>query len=86
MILGLDTRFGNLLRGFPRWNLDLAVKKSISFREGIGATLSFEFLNVLNHFNPSDPSVNVFSPTSWGVVTGQAIEPRRVNLGLRIFF
>jgi hypothetical protein len=86
MVLGLDTRFGNFLRGFPRWNVDMAVKKTILVREGIGATLSFEFLNFFNHFQPSDPSLNYFAPTSFGMVNGQAIEPRRVNLGLRVFF
>ena len=86
MVLGIDGRFGNFLRGFPRWNFDMAVKKTILFREGIGATLSFEFLNFFNHFAPADPSLNYFAPTSFGVVTGQAIEPRRVNLGLRVFF
>ncbi|MBL8292935.1 MAG: hypothetical protein JNN08_13910, partial [Bryobacterales bacterium] len=65
---------------------DMAIKKTILVKEGIGATLSFEFLNFFNHFNPADPGLNVFSPTSWGVVGGQAIEPRRVNLGLRVFF
>ena len=86
MVLGVDGRFGNFLRGFPRWNMDMAVKKSILVREGIGATLSFEFLNLFNHFAPGDPSLNYFAPTSFGVVNGQATEPRRVNLGLRLFF
>jgi hypothetical protein len=86
MVLGLDGRFGGMLRGFPRWNLDMAVKKTILFKEGIGATLSFEFLNLFNHFAPADPALNYFAPTSFGVVTGQATEPRRINLGLRIFF
>ncbi|MBI1791954.1 MAG: hypothetical protein HYR60_30880 [Acidobacteria bacterium] len=86
MVLGIDGRFGNLLRGFPRWNLDMAIKKTLLVREGIGATLSFEFLNFFNHFAPADPALNVFAPTSWGVVNGQATEPRRVNLGLRLFF
>jgi hypothetical protein len=86
MVLGLDGRYGGFLRGFPRWNVDMAVKKTFLVREGIGATLSFEFLNFFNHFNPADPALNVFSPTNFGVVTGQAIEPRRVNLGLRLFF
>lgn len=86
MVLGLDTRWGNMIRGFPRWNVDLAVKKTILVREGIGATLSFEFLNFFNHFNPADPPVNVFSPNNFGVVSGQSIEPRRINLGLRVFF
>ncbi len=86
MVLGLDGRMGGMLRGFARWNVDMAIKKTINVKEGIGATLSFEFLNFFNHFNPADPGLNVFAPTSWGVVGGQAIEPRRLNLGLRIFF
>ena len=28
MILGVDGRFGSLLRGFPVWNLDMAVRKT----------------------------------------------------------
>ncbi len=86
MVLGIDGRFGAMLRGFPRWNVDMAIKKTVLAREGIGATFSFEFLNFFNHFAPADPGLNVFAPTSWGVVGGQATEPRRVNLGLRLFF
>lgn len=86
MVLGLDGRFGGPLRGFPGWNLDLAVRKSIAFRENMGATLSFEFMNVLNHFQPANPGLNVFNAAGWGVVTGQAIDPRRIEFGLRIFF
>jgi hypothetical protein len=86
MILGVDSRFGGALRGFPTWNLDLAVRKNVFFREGIGATLSFEFINFLNHFQPANPTLNVFSAASWGVVTAQSNAPRRIELGLRIFF
>ena len=57
MILGVDGRFGGMLRGFPGWNLDAAVRKTFRFRESMGATLSFEFINVLNHFQPGNPSL-----------------------------
>jgi hypothetical protein len=86
MILGLDGRFGGMLRGFPGWNLDASVRKTIRFREGMGATLSFEFINVFNRFQPANPSLNVFDAASWGVVTGQANEPRKIEFGLRVFF
>jgi hypothetical protein len=86
MILGTDSRFGNALRGFPTWNLDLAVRKSLSIREGMGATFSFEFINFLNHFQPANPTLNVFSAANWGVVTAQSNAPRRIELGLRFFF
>jgi hypothetical protein len=86
MIVGRDGRPGNPLRGFPMWNIDLAVRKTVQFREGIGAQFNFEFVNVLNHFSPGNPALNVFSPTNWGVVTSQGNEPRRIEIGLRLFF
>ena len=86
MILGVDGRFGGLLRGFPGWNLDASVRKTIRFKETMGATLSFEFINVVNRFQPANPTLNVFDAASWGVVTGQANEPRKIEFGLRIFF
>jgi hypothetical protein len=89
LILGVDTSGGGagVLRGFPTWNLDLAVSKDIRlFHEGVGATFSFQFLNVLNHFQPANPTLSIDSPGSFGVVTGQANNPRQMEFGLRIFF
>ena len=85
-ILGIDGRFGTPLRGFPQWNLDLGVKKNILVRENIGATLIFEFINVLNRFQPGNPGLNIFSSAGWGVVGGQGNDPRKIEFGLRIFF
>jgi hypothetical protein len=88
LILGVDTNGGGagVLRGFPTWNLDLAVSKDIRFREGMGATLSFQFVNVLNHFQAANPALSIDSPATFGVVTGQANTPRQIEFGLRIFF
>jgi hypothetical protein len=87
-ILGLDSNCGGfVLRGLPRWNLDLSVGKSINFwREGMGADLSFQFTNVLNHMVFSNPSLTLTSPTSFGVINGQANTPRQMEFGLRIHF
>ena len=60
--------------------------KDIRIREGIGATLSFQFINVLNHYQPANPSLNLDSPGSFGVITGQAGTPRQMEFGLRLFF
>ena len=30
----------------------------------------FDFTNVLNHMQPSDPALNIFTPGSWGVLGG----------------
>jgi hypothetical protein len=75
-----------VLRGLPTWNLDATLSKDIRVREGIGATLIFQFTNVLNHFQPSNPSLNIDSPQTWGVISGQANTPRQMEFGLRVHF
>jgi hypothetical protein len=86
MVLGLDGRFGGFLRGFPGWSFDLAVRKTMRFRESMGATLIFEFVNLFNRFQPGNPSLNVFDAANFGVVNGQGNEPRKIEFGLRFFF
>jgi hypothetical protein len=93
MILGLDTT-GNgagIIRGFPTWNLDATLSKDIRFNERMGATLLFQFSNLLNHFQAANPSMNIDSPATWGVVTNQAttvggIQSRQMEFGLRLRF
>jgi hypothetical protein len=75
-----------VLRGLPTWNLDATLSKDIRVREGIGATLIFQFTNLLNHFQPSNPSLNIDSPQTWGVISGQANTPRQMEFGLRVHF
>ena len=88
LILGLDTTSGGagVLRGFPTWNLDATFSKDIRANERFGATLLIQFTNVLNHFQASNPSLNIDSPQTWGVVTGQANTPRQLEFGLRVHF
>lgn len=92
LILGVDTTDGGagVLRGLPTWNLDMAISKDfkISFRgrEGMGLTFNAEFSNMLNHFQPSNPSVNIDTPNSFGVISSQANTPRQIEFGLRLHF
>ncbi len=92
-ILGVDTSDGGagVLRGFPTWNLDATVSKDIRATEKIGATLLFQFTNILNHFQPANPTLNIDSPQTFGVVTNQATstngtQARQMEFGLRIRF
>jgi hypothetical protein len=98
-ILGYDTSCGGYgnLRGLPIWNLDASLSKNIFVaREGrIGATLSFQFTNVLNHFQPANPSsLALTSPTTFGRITASSASgtttvgntPRNVEFGLRVHF
>jgi hypothetical protein len=88
-VLGFDTNcgaYGNI-RGLPTWNLDAQIIKDIAlYKERVGATMFFTFTNILNHFQPSGPSLSLTSPTTFGQITGQANTPRQLELGLRIRF
>jgi hypothetical protein len=87
-VLGLDTNCGGAgnIRGFPRWNMDAAISKDFRFKERVRITASLQFVNILNHFQPADPSLNLGSPQSFGVVTDQVYGPRQTEFGLRISF
>ena len=88
-VLGFDTScggFGNI-RGLPSWNLDATVAKDIGIhRERVGATLIFQFTNLLNHMQPGNPSLSLTSPTSFGTITTQSNSPRSMEFGLRVHF
>jgi hypothetical protein len=88
LILGLDTNAGGagVIRGFPTWDLDATASKDFHVAERFAATIIIQANNVLNHFQPSNPSLNIDSPQTWGVVTGQANTPRQMQFGLRIHF
>ncbi|MBI1766729.1 MAG: carboxypeptidase regulatory-like domain-containing protein [Acidobacteria bacterium] len=88
LILGLDHRGGGngVLRGLPTWNLDLSVSKDIHFTERVGMSFLAQFANVLNKFQPSDPSMNLDSPQTFGYINGQANSSRQIEFGLRIHF
>lgn len=92
-ILGIDTNSGGagVIRGFGFWNLDATVSKDFKATERIGATLSFQFVNVLNHFVPADPTTNIDTLATFGVVTNQFTTPngaqsRSMEFGLRLRF
>ena len=77
-----DTQFNNLRRD-PTENLDLSALKAFPIRESMHFELRFESFNVTNRVTFSAPNV---SPTSsaFGTITGQANQPRRVQIGARL--
>jgi hypothetical protein len=92
-ILGLDTGSGGAgaIRGFGFWNLDATITKDFRATERIGATVTIQVVNVLNHFVPADPSGNLDSQGNFGVVTNQFTTPnggqsRAMEFGLRLRF
>ena len=89
-ILGIDTSCGGYgnLRGLPTWNVDAQALKDIAvWKDGkAGATLSFQITNVLNHMQPSNPTLTLTSPTTFGRITGQSNTPRNMEFGVRVHF
>jgi hypothetical protein len=74
------------LRALPRWNMDFSLLKRFAVTERQRLEVSAEFLNLFNVVNFNNPSLNLNSPTNFGVFTSQANTPRRVLLGLKYSF
>ena len=79
-LLGIDTRTGGagILRGLPRWNLDLGITKDTRFTERIGAQLFVQAFNVFNHMEWADGAgdgsgfaYNLQNPANFGVLSSQ---------------
>jgi hypothetical protein len=89
-IVGYDTSCGGggFMRGLPTWNLDGQLLKDIGvWKEGkVGATLSLQVTNVLNHMQPGAPSLSITSPTTFGRINTQANTPRNMEIGIRVHF
>jgi hypothetical protein len=87
-ILGIDKRDGGLgpIRGLPYWNMDLSVRKRIRITERVNTEAQFLFLNLFNHNQFGNPTLDLSDPTSWGVITSQANSPRQMEFGLRLSF
>jgi hypothetical protein len=89
-IVGYDTSCGGYgnMRNLPQWNVDAQALKDIGiWKEGrVGATLSFQITNVLNHMQPGSPSLSITGPTTFGRITSQANTPRNMEFGLRVHF
>ncbi len=97
-VLGVDSNQSGagVIRNFPTWNLDMTLSKDIMVRERFGATFTFQFVNLLNHFQPAlstaaTPTLNITSPQTFGNITAQYTTPngaqsRWMEFGLRLRF
>jgi hypothetical protein len=85
-ILGLDEKDSGagVIQGLPYWNMDLSIRKSLRIWEK--ATMEFSAIspNVFNHLVFANGSMTLSSNANWGEVTGQANNPRQIQLGVRV--
>lgn len=89
---GFGTDFGNSATGIAdgpgQANLDLAISKSMNFhwpREKSSLTFRAESYNALNHPQFANPDSNYTSPT-FGVISSTSVNPRIVQLALKLAF
>jgi len=85
-ILGIDTKNPGVgpIVGLPYWNMDLQVKKRFKVWESANIELSTIFLNVLNHNQFADPTLDISNPAGFGVINHQANGPRQIEFGVRV--
>jgi hypothetical protein len=73
-------------RSYPRWNMDAAVSKTIPLTERFKLGFGMQAVNVFNHMDFNDPSLDVSNIKKFGVTTGQYSSPRFLNLNVRVDF
>ncbi len=70
----------------PLFNIDASMFKTITIKEHYKVQFRAEGLNVTNTVLFASPTLNVNSPSTFGVITSQTNFPRLIQLGARITF
>jgi hypothetical protein len=90
LILGLDKNSGGYgqFYGLSYWNMNLGVKKNIRLTERFNTEFSFNFVNVFNHNQFLDPTLNISAqnPTTFGQLSTEGTTPRTIEMGIRVNF
>ncbi len=87
ILISQDTRHGRgVLRGLPRWNVDLSIGKKTTVTESLRMVFALDLINAFNHVEFNDPSLSLLNPAAFGVLSSQFAGPRALQFGLRIEF
>lgn len=73
-------------RSYPRWNMDAAISKTVPLTERWKLGFGLQAVNVFNHMDFNDPTLDVSNIKKFGVTTGQYSSPRFLNLNVRVDF
>jgi hypothetical protein len=88
LILGLDGNTGGFgqFRGLSYWNMNLGVKKNVRLTERFNVEASFNFINVFNHNQFLDPTLNIAgqNPLTFGQLSTEGTNPRTIEFGIRV--
>jgi hypothetical protein len=89
-ISGGGTIFGNLgrniLRGPDQQDFDIALAKTVPLTERVRLNFRWEVFNLFNRSNFANPSNNVSSPSTFGVISGLTVNPRIMQYALKLQF
>ncbi len=82
--------FGNSAIGTERapgfFNVDVSIGKSFQIMEGHSLQFRAEMYNLPNMTMFSPPARDISSPATFGLISGQANNPRNIQLGLKYIF
>jgi len=82
---GTNPRTLSNLRGFPYYNEDVSLYKDTHFGETKYVRIEAEAGNIFNRFDFCNPETTI-TDASFGVTSTQCNIPRRIQIGLQIFF
>ena len=89
-VSGGGTIFGslgrNILRGPDKRVGDIAVIKTTPLTERVQLIFRWEVFNVLNRPNFANPSNDVSTPSTFGVISGLTVNPRIMQYALKLQF
>jgi hypothetical protein len=89
-VSGGGTIFGNLgrniLRGPDQQDFDIAVIKTTPLTDRIKLTFRWEIFNLLNRSNFANPSNDVSTPSTFGVISALTVNPRIMQYALKLQF
>jgi Carboxypeptidase regulatory-like domain len=87
---GGGTVFGNLgrniLRGPDQQDFDIAAIKTTPLTERVKLIFRWEIFNVLNRPNFANPSDDVSTPSTFGVISALTVNPRIMQYALKLQF
>ena len=76
----------NILRGPDQQDFDIVIAKTTPLTERARLILRWEVFNLFNRSNFANPSNDVSSPSSFGVIRGLTVNPRIVQYAVKLQF
>jgi len=84
--LGNAPRYLPNVRTPASYNEDFSVFKSVSFGESRSVEFRAEMFDVFNRVVFGPPARNVNNPSTFGIISSQANDPRVIQFGLKLLF